>query len=188
VDTSLKSKILKLRKEGKTYKEIKYILGCSKGTISFHCRKAGLSDFNKFKSPTKDVINEMQRYYNECNSSVKVAEKFGFSKKTVLKYIKTSKRKKRSNKECKASAVKAVINYRKRVKQKLVDYKGGKCQICGYNRCIKALEFHHCNPLEKDFTISGKTWKFETLKKEVDKCILVCSNCHKEIHDGLIKI
>lgn len=78
--------------------------------------------------------------------------------------------------------------YRVNIKQRLVDYKGGKCQICGYNRCINALEFHHVNPEEKDFTISGGTKSFDTLKPEIDKCILVCSNCHREIHAGLIKI
>ena len=44
------------------------------------------------------------------------------------------------------------------------------------------MEFHHLDPNEKDFTISGKSWAFERLKKEVDKCILVCNRCHTEIH------
>lgn len=82
----------------------------------------------------------------------------------------------------------AVIRWRNRVKTKLVEYKGGKCQCCGYNRCIRALEFHHLDPSQKDFTISGKSKSFEMLKKEADKCILVCSNCHKEIHAGIRKI
>jgi len=71
------------------------------------------------------------------------------------------------------------------VKIKLISYKGNKCQLCGYNRCISSLHFHHKNPNEKNFSISGKSLSFEKLKKEVDKCILVCSNCHGEIHDGL---
>jgi hypothetical protein len=74
------------------------------------------------------------------------------------------------------------------VKIRLVEYKGGKCQICGYNKCFNALEFHHLNPNSKDFTISGKSLSFEKLKYEVDKCILVCSNCHSEIHAGLINV
>ena len=76
----------------------------------------------------------------------------------------------------------AVMNWRKRTKLALVEYKGGKCERCGYNKCIEALEFHHMDPSQKDFTISGKSKAFEYLKEEVDKCIMVCSNCHKEIH------
>ena len=76
--------------------------------------------------------------------------------------------------------------YRRRIKEQLVNYKGGRCVKCGYNKCLAALEFHHCDPKQKDFSISGGTRSFETLKKEVDKCILVCSNCHKEIHQGLL--
>lgn len=67
-----------------------------------------------------------------------------------------------------------------------VEYKGGKCCMCGYNKYIGALEFHHKDPSKKDFNISnGKTDK-EDLKKELDKCALVCVNCHREIHGGLI--
>lgn len=71
---------------------------------------------------------------------------------------------------------------------KMVEYKGGKCEICGYNKCIEALEFHHINPKEKDFSISGGTKSFNTLKPELDKCILVCANCHREIHSGITKL
>ena len=72
---------------------------------------------------------------------------------------------------------------RQRLKKKLVDYKGGKCEICGYDKCINALDFHHLNPNEKDFCISNyMVLSFDKLKKEVDKCILVCANCHREIH------
>ncbi len=76
-----------------------------------------------------------------------------------------------------------VKNYRKILKEKLVEYKGGKCEICGYNKCVEALEFHHLNPEEKDFGISSySSLSFDKAKKEVDKCILVCANGHREIH------
>ena len=69
------------------------------------------------------------------------------------------------------------------LKEELVKYKGGKCEICGYNKCIEALEFHHLNREEKDFTISSYLrLGIDKLKKEADKCILVCANCHREIH------
>ena len=79
-----------------------------------------------------------------------------------------------------------VSNKRRKNKRILVEYKGGKCEKCGYDKCIDALEFHHIDPKTKDFGISnGNTISIDKLKKEVDKCILVCSNCHKEIHYNL---
>ena len=76
-----------------------------------------------------------------------------------------------------------VKKRRIKLKEELVKYKGGKCEICGYNKCIAALEFHHLNKEEKDFTISSySNLSIDKLKSEVDKCILVCANCHREIH------
>lgn len=80
-----------------------------------------------------------------------------------------------------ATAIRST-SYRQSVKRALVDYKGGKCVRCGYDKCINALQFHHLNPTEKDFTLSKSTKPFEELKAEVDKCILLCANCHAEIH------
>lgn len=75
-------------------------------------------------------------------------------------------------------------------KNKCIEYKGGKCICCGYDRCSSALEFHHVDPEEKEFEIKKSiSRKFdENIKKELDKCVLVCSNCHREIHVGLIEI
>lgn len=68
----------------------------------------------------------------------------------------------------------------------LLNYKGGKCQRCGYNKCNRALEFHHIDPSKKDFGISKNINRnIEDLKREVDKCILLCSNCHAEVHQEL---
>ncbi len=76
---------------------------------------------------------------------------------------------------------------RKRIKKQSVEYKGGKCEWCGYNKCIEALEFHHLNPDEKDFSISvdGNTRSWEKTKAEIDKCLLLCSNCHREAHSNI---
>lgn len=85
---------------------------------------------------------------------------------------------------------KQVSNWRRRLKKKAIDYKGGKCSICGYDRCQNALQFHHINPLQKDFGIGSKghTRSWERVKIELDKCILVCANCHFEIHERIGKI
>jgi predicted HNH restriction endonuclease len=74
---------------------------------------------------------------------------------------------------------------RRALREQAVAYKGGKCNICGYDRCLNAFDFHHLDPLEKDFTISNHMTSWDRIKKEIDKCVLVCSNCHREIHDGM---
>jgi len=130
----------------------------------------------------------MQKYYNECGSSRKVGEKFGLNRQTVCKYIVTNKKIKMSEEDSKKNNSKSVINWRKDKKKRLIEYKGGCCEICGYNKCVTALDFHHKDPKTKDFTISGKSYSFERLKNEVDKCILVCSNCHSEIHEEINEI
>jgi hypothetical protein len=75
------------------------------------------------------------------------------------------------------------------IKLKLVEAKGGKCIICGYNKCIQALGFHHRDPTTKKFTISGSHNRtMESLLSEIEKCELVCANCHIEVEVGLVLI
>ncbi len=187
MEESLKLKIIKLRKEGLTYDEIGEKLKCSKGVISYHCRKSNLDDYNKFVVPNDDDKKRMQEIYDETKSSLKVSKLTGWSKATVLRYIDVDKSK-LTEEEKKKNKSNSVVSWRKRAKAKLVEYKGGKCQCCEYDKCIEAMEFHHLDPIEKDFTISGKSWSFEKIKQEVDKCVMVCSNCHKEIHAGIRKV
>ncbi len=81
-----------------------------------------------------------------------------------------------------------VINWRRRTKIKLIEYKGNKCVKCGYNKeCPSAFDFHHLDPTEKEIKIGGSSLSFEKLKKETDKCVLVCKNCHAEIHEEKYK-
>ena len=68
---------------------------------------------------------------------------------------------------------------------KLKEARGGQCVKCGYNKCIQALEFHHIDPTKKDFTISNTNFKILEAVEESKKCILLCSNCHRELHAGL---
>lgn len=71
---------------------------------------------------------------------------------------------------------------------KLKQSRGGKCERCGYDKCIQALEFHHIDPSQKDFTISNDHFKLKEAVEESKKCIIICSNCHKELHAGLWKL
>ncbi len=84
---------------------------------------------------------------------------------------------------CKRCRVDNVTRKRKKLKSQLVEYFGGSCKICGYNKCVGALEFHHENPNDKSFGLSsrGLTRSFKKALEEAKKCILVCANCHREI-------
>ena len=78
-----------------------------------------------------------------------------------------------------------VRKFRKNRKQLLVNACGGKCQKCGYNTCIEALEFHHIDPKQKDFTIAAKIMSLDACVKELKKCVMVCCRCHRELHSEL---
>jgi IS30 family transposase len=180
--SNLKNNILKLRDEGKTYSEISKLLNCAKSTISYYCKLYGKSTIISNKINNSDILL-FQELYDNYHSVNKVAFITNRSKSTILKYVKTIKRNKQTYDEIKKNNIKYVNNFRKRLKIKSVDYKGGKCIKCGYNKCIAALEFHHRNPNNKDFEISSsKILSWNKIKIELDKCDLVCSNCHKEIH------
>ncbi len=80
--------------------------------------------------------------------------------------------------------IEAVKKRRKKIREKAIEYLGGKCQICGYDKCTEALEFHHLNDSNKDFGISsgGHARSWERVKSELEKCMLLCANCHREVH------
>ena len=81
--------------------------------------------------------------------------------------------------------------YDRQIKRKIecVNYKGGKCIVCNYNKYIGSLDFHHLDPSQKEFNIARlKGYKLSTLSKELDKCVLLCKNCHSEFHHGLIDL
>lgn len=86
----------------------------------------------------------------------------------------------------KCSHSEAVTIKRRAIKEMLIKRAGGKCSKCGYDKCSRALEFHHSDPNEKDFGISKcLTKSIKKLKEETDKCILLCANCHAEEHQKL---
>lgn len=71
-----------------------------------------------------------------------------------------------------------------------IEYKGGRCQLCGYNKYQGALDLHHIDRYQKEFSISdnGHSRSWERVKRELDKCILVCANCHREVEAGIIRV
>ena len=94
---------------------------------------------------------------------------------------------KRKYSDRKQYLIRAVHARRKKVKQMAIEYKGGKCEICGYDRCLDVFEFHHKDFSKKDFGISekGYTRSWKRVMEELDKCLMVCANCHRELHAKL---
>lgn len=87
-----------------------------------------------------------------------------------------------------SNSAEAVKRWRKNTKAKMVAAMGSKCQCCGYNSCNEALAFHHIDPTIKDMGFGdtrANPKKWEKLVEELKKCILVCHNCHSEIHAGV---
>ena len=74
------------------------------------------------------------------------------------------------------------LKNRRKFIQEAVEYKGGNCKKCGYNKCQAALEFHHRDPSQKEFQICNKNSMSKKVKKELDKCDMLCANCHRELH------
>jgi len=102
---------------------------------------------------------------------------------------------KRPRWKCKLCDRDYQIIFLKNLKKKCLDYKGGKCERCKYDKCVRSMHFHHVDPSLKEFSISDRnpntnkngTKKWDSVKKELDKCILLCSNCHYEVHEELDK-
>jgi transposase len=88
---------------------------------------------------------------------------------------------------CKRCRLEQVARHRRQVKALLVAEAGGRCRVCGYDRCVAALGFHHLDPAEKRIGIGegGLSLSIAVLRAETAKCVLLCSNCHAEVESGV---
>lgn len=84
----------------------------------------------------------------------------------------------------------AVKKRRKHLRELARKYLGDQCMICGYKRCSGALDFHHRDPKHKEFGLSerGLTRSWEKIREEIEKCVLICANCHREVHAGITQL
>ena len=91
---------------------------------------------------------------------------------------------------CKKCRTDSVAKRRRKVKDILVEEAGGKCLICGYDKCVAALQFHHLDPTEKSFGIAAKgaTRSLDALREEAKKCALLCCRCHAEVEAGITEL
>lgn len=91
---------------------------------------------------------------------------------------------------CKKCRSEAVARRRRKVKEMLVEEAGGRCLICGYDTCVFALEFHHRDPSQKAFGLAhrGITRSIAEVRREAEKCVLLCANCHAEVERGVTRL
>ena len=170
---------LRLRKEERqSTGYIARVLKLSKGTISFWVKDFPLTLEERRKKAGYRIL----------------ASELAMCKVCGLEFERTNRRKIYCSSHCqnkqkdriRKSNAESVVTWRQRAKKRAVEYKGGKCINCGYCKCIRALKFHHIDSTKKDFTISAVSKAWDKLKAELDKCLLVCGNCHDEIHEGLL--
>lgn len=134
-------------------------LGVSQSTIKYWLGKFGIN--------TKKQEEYLCQYCGEANAKL-FALRHGKPCRTI----------------CKSCDSKRAVDRARLNKQLALEYKGGCCSVCGYNKNPAALSFHHVDPKEKDLNFPKmKFWCFDRIKKELDKCVLVCLNCHAEIHN-----
>ena len=86
---------------------------------------------------------------------------------------------------CRTCETERIARHRRATKERLVKEHGGKCEVCGYDRYIGALHFHHRDPDKKLFEISNRSRSWTAMQDETQKCVLLCSNCHIEVEAGL---
>jgi 5-methylcytosine-specific restriction endonuclease McrA len=168
-----KQELEQMTKEGWSTRKIAAHFGVSQSSIRYHLYKHDLktSTFSYLKVEGKPDW----RRCSTCKLEFPITE---FQK------IKNTERYRTSCKSCISNHLKEI---RVNTKSSAVEYKGGKCQLCGYNKSHAALEFHHRDPKEKDFGIAKQWYRKldDILKRELDKCDLLCSNCHREVHEQL---
>ena len=189
---SLKTEIIKLRNEGKTYLQISKVLKCAKSTISYHCqnldrnkeialnnRLSNSENWLRIQCWSDNVKRTVSQLYFLRTRMTEIAEILNEEISTIRFFCTNKPQIDSSN----FKSYKYVKLRRLKLKLLCAIFKGGKCAKCGYSACIAALDFHHKNSDNKGFAISnksGSSWK--TIKKEVEKCVLLCSNCHREEH------
>jgi transposase len=126
------------------------------------------------------------RKWREAKATGQSSRRIDCPKHGLTEFIKEG----RGFYRCKRCRAERVADRRRQVERVLVREAGGCCCICGYDKYVGALEFHHLDPAEKRLAISGQglARSLETARAEAAKCVLVCSNCHAELEAGVVEI
>ena len=171
------ARLRELVKAGKKVEEIAYALVVNRETVRRRIRALGLETV---RMERRRVLEEARR--DGRRTAILWCEKHGrtdFVLRTGGKAFR-----------CVRCRSEAVSDARRRRKEALVQAAGGRCQLCGYDRYVGALQFHHLDPAAKQFAVSqtGVTRSFERAMAEVRKCVLLCGNCHAEVEAGFRQV
>lgn len=91
--------------------------------------------------------------------------------------------------QCKPCFSKYMVERGKANKRRMIELKGGKCSLCGFDQFDSALEFHHLEPSKKDpLSIQMRSWTWSRIVKELEKCVLLCRNCHSGVEYGYLSL
>jgi transposase len=155
---------------GFTTRQIAAELGCSQATVRHWLQEYGLQTAAAARRRDKGSAAPGGRFLAECR-------RHGITEFVV--------RRDGSSRCCRCRS-EAVADRRRRIKSILVEEAGGSCALCGYRRCIAALQFHHREPAMKRFSVAarGVTRSLDAARAEAEKCVLLCANCHAEVEAG----
>ena len=184
-----KNLILELRASGMSYRAIQKKLNCSKGLISYYCTSIPSNSdtialnaqarrkpfqFPEALFPVIDMLLE------EGVSRKAISKTYDVPYSEIQRYVRLN------NVPVKKTSItepERTRTFRRNRKLLAVTFKGGCCEVCGYNKCIAALEFHHLDPSEKEVSISTTNVAWSIVLAELEKCVLLCANCHREAHN-----
>ena len=161
---------------------------CSKKCACSFSTKSKRKEINKKVSERikKKIMNRVPEYIKNGKKKCTMC----LETKLLSEFYKNGKGY-RVHSYCKKCFTFITLERQREFKKKCLEYKGGLlCSMCGYDKHIGALEFHHLDPEAKEFDMSRARLKTfnENTKKELDKCIVVCRNCHSEIHGVVLVI
>jgi hypothetical protein len=161
--------------QGLTQRQIANRCGCSQTTVRYWLRFHGLR--TRYRSGRESSPEVLAGRRVAASDIVKRCRTHG-----EVRFVLDAQGFYRCAK-CRSEGVKR----RRRIKEILVSENGGCCVICGYDRSIAALHFHHVDPEQKRFSVAeaGTSMPIERLRDEVGKCVLLCSNCHVEVEGGI---
>jgi hypothetical protein len=186
------TQIKQLAAEGLSNYKIAERVGYSDGTVAYWLNKEKIRPTEPRNFLAADYDSKTEHTCHICKETKPIAE-FGKKKSRgkyveylVLSYCKKCDKEQYANRRIVRKSPSTLDR-----KKFAVDYKGGNCSICGYNKCPSAMDFHHVDPKTKEYEISSlirSKSNDEILLKELDKCILLCSNCHREYHAGYTEL
>jgi transposase len=164
---------------GMTIAEIAAEVDLSKTTVRHWLGRYGLKTHNK----VGPRIGEEAKVAKEAGRAEMVSECFHHGATT---YVLEG----RGYYRCQRCRSDQIARHRRRLKEMLVAEAGGACRLCGYDRFLGALEFHHLDRAQKRLGISanGLTLSVAAVREEVLKCVLLCSNCHAEVEGGVRQV